>query len=321
MRGIGTGIRLDLVGLFAGAALAAAATLWVATALADNPGSRPGPRASTPRMVVSLSGCTLRLVTGDGKTRVFPVGVGRLTDGGQEGPLGTLRTGPDPRNKELYLPRRRLPAFYRGLPYLRLDRARPGKAGELPRSVRPFGLHGPVSPTLIWGRVSRGCIRMRPADIRALYAVAVKNPSMPVTFVRGLDRVGGRPVSPDAVRPPRRGCPAAAVGARRLRRLATGAQIHDRLCGGVDHWYSVQLQGGDVTTVKLQHTGGLRVELYGIRAISAIASGDRGFVHRIPLAHRNRGDRFVRVTSTVADKVRFHPYTLSVTLFGPPKSR
>ena len=307
------------VGLPLGLGMAAAAALWAATALAD----RPGPRAKTarshpavfPRVVVSLTGCTLRLETGKGQNRVFPVGVGRLTDRGQEGPLGTLHTGPDPRDRDLYLPRRRLPAFHGGLPYLRLDRRKSSGAGKM---FRPFGIHGPVSPTLIWGRVSRGCIRLRPADIRLLYGVAVKHPSMPVTFIRQLDRVGGRPVSPDPVRPPLPGCPEAAAGARKLRRLATGAQIHDRVCGGVDHWYSIPLQGGDVTSVRLRHGGGLRVELYGIRAISAIASGRRGFVHRIPLAHRNRGDRFVRVvaSSGARKRRRFLPYTLSVTMSG-----
>jgi len=298
------------------AALVAAAVSWAAPVLADARKPRPGKAglapAVYPRVVVSLSGCTLRLETAAGKRRVFPVGVGRLTDSGQEGPLGTLRTGPDPRDRDLYLPRRRLPAFHRGLPFLRLDRRRArGK-------VRPFGIHGPVSPTLIWGRVSRGCIRMRPADIRLLYGVAVRHPSMPVTFIRGLDRVGARPVKPDRKRPPIKGCPEAAVGARRLRRLATGGQVHDRVCGGVDHWYAVPMEGGDVTSVKLQHAGGLRVELFGIKAISAIASGERGFVFRLPLAHRNRGDRFVRVMAPAGarNRKRFLPYTLSVTMSG-----
>ncbi len=264
-----------------------------------------GDRAAVhPRLVVSLSGCTLRLQTAPGRAVVFPVGVGRLTDGGQEGPLGALFTGPNPRDRDLYIPRRRLPAFHRGLPYLRLDRRR-GKG------VRPFGIHGPVSPTLIWGRVSRGCIRMRPADIRRLYRVAVRHPSMPVIFIRGRDRVGGKAVVPAATRPAVKGCPEAAVGLRRLRRLATGAQVHDRRCGGVDHWYSIPLVGGDVTSVKLNHGGGLRVELFGIKAISAIAGGRHGFVHRIPRAPRNRGDRFIRITGAGKGAV---PYTLSVNV-------
>lgn len=312
-----TGIRLALAWGIAGMALAAAAAIWTTTARADNPKPRPGKVervAVYPRIVVSVTGATLRLESGEGKSRIFPVGVGRLTDSGQEGPLGTLLTGPDPRDRELYMPRRRLPAFHGGLPYLRLDRRR---ARGVDRDVRPFGIHGPVSPTLIWGRVSRGCIRMRPADIRRLYNVAARHPSMPVTFVRGLDRIKGKPVTPSPVRAAVPGCPEAASGARRLRRLATNTQVHDRVCGGVDHWYSIQLEGGDVTSVRLKHSGGLRVELFGIRAISAIASGTRGFVHRIPLAPRNRGDRFVRITTTTtAGDRQFRPYTLSVTMSG-----
>lgn len=307
------GIRLALACSLAGLALAA---LPAATTRADSPRHRPGRagRAAVyPRVVVSVTGSTLRLVTGQGKSRVFSVGVGRLTDSGQEGPLGTLYTGPDPRDRELYLPSRSLPAFYGGLPYLRLDRRRVRGVGKV---VRPFGIHGPVSPTLIWGLVSRGCIRMRPADIRRLYKVAARHPSMPVTFVRGVDRVRGKPVTPSPVRAPVAGCPEASLGARRLRRLATGTHIHDRVCGGVDHWYSIHLEGGDVTSVRLKHSGGLRVELFGIRAISAIASGTRGFVHRIPLAPRNRGDRFVRITTSTNPGRQFRPYTLSVTMSG-----
>lgn len=275
------------------------AALWAVPAVAQG----RAPQAVHPRVVVSVMGSTLRLQTAPNRAIVFPVGVGRLTDGGQEGPLGTLFTGPDPGDRDLYIPRRRLPAFHRGLPYLRLDRRRAG--------ARPFGIHGPVSPTLIWGRVSRGCIRMRPTDIRRLYRVAARHPSMPVTFVRGLDRVGGKAVVPAATRPAVKGCPEAAIGVRRLRRLATGAQVHDRRCGGVDHWYSIPLEGGDVTSVKLNHGGGLRVELFGIKAISAIAAGPHGFAHRIPRAPRNRGDRFIRVTGAAKEAV---PYTLSVNV-------
>lgn len=268
---------------------------------------------ATPRVVVSLSGCTLRLeLGGEAGRKVFPVGVGRLTTRGQEGPSGTLRTGPDPRDTEFYLPRRRLPAFHRGLPFLRLDRRKLQRSGQ---TIHPFGLHGPVTPTLIWGQVSRGCVRMRPAHIRQLYGVAARHPSMTVTFIRGPDRVGGRVVIPDPHRRAVKGCPEAALGVRRLRRLRAGAQLHDRICGGVDHWYAIPLGGGDTISVKLAHCADLRIELFGIRAISAIARGRNGFEHRIPRAPKNRGDRFLRVTSR-AGGGSFRPYSLSVTLVG-----
>ena len=262
----------------------------------------PGARAAAgPRVVVSLAGCTLRLELGDGTRRVFPVGVGRLARAGQQGPVGIFRTGPDPADRDLYLPSRKLPAFHRGLPFIRLDLRR--------GSERPFGLHGPVSPTLIWGHVSRGCVRMRPAHIRLLYQVAARHPGMTVKFIRGLDQLGHRTVIPDASRPLDPRCPDATVGLRRLRRLALNRQLRGRVCGGVDHWYALALGGGDVISVRLDHGGDLRAELIGVRAISSVARGARGFVHRVPMGPRNRGDRYLRITSPGSRTVA---YTLSV---------
>jgi hypothetical protein len=262
--------------------------------------------AARPHAVISLERSTLRLERGPSLgRRVFPVGVGRWSRKGPRSPVGTWLTGPDPGDRAYYLPARWLPAFHRGHPFLRLE----VKGRERRRQAHPFGIHGPVTPSLIWGRVSGGCIRMRAADAKELYRFAARHPRMPVRIIRGPDLVAGVPVRPDPVRPDVPGCPEAAVGARRLRQLQLGGSIHDRTCGGVDHWYALELQGGDVIAVSLTHGGALRAELYGIRAISTVARGVRGFTFRVPLAPRNRGNRYLRVVATS----KVVPYTLQVT--------
>ena len=269
-------------------------------------------RGRAPRVIISQAGGTLRLHQG-GKDRIFPVGVGRRTPGGFSGPLGTVRMGPDPRDGEYYIPARFLPAFYVGLPFLRLQMTESREHGK---AIRPYSIHGPVTPTLIWGRVSRGCVRMRPDHIRLLYKVAVKNPGMPVTFIRGLDRIRGEAVKPDADGPALDRCAEAALGVRRLRRLTINRPLHHRVCGGVDHWYALELSGGDVLTVQLKHQGALRVEFFGIRAISSVRAGRFGLQHRVPLAHHNRGDRYLRVVAPDGRDREFFPYSLQVTTLG-----
>ena len=281
------------------------------------PGSAGG--APRPHMVISLQNATLRLERGkEGSRQVFPVSVGRLSAGKETTPLGTIHTGPNPRDRELYIPSRKLPAFHRGLPNLRLDLRGEKKVQRRPSF--PFGLHGPVTPTLIWGRASRGCVRMSARGIRALYKFAAKHPAMPVTIIPGPDQLpGGGVASPDTVAPGSEDCPEASVGARRLTRLKAGKH-QDRSCGGVDHWYALELSGGDRLELKLAHGGGLSLELYGIRGISAVARGKRGISYKVPLARNNRGDRFVRVVARNKG-AGVVPYSLEVSVGGTGASR
>jgi hypothetical protein len=262
--------------------------------------------ASAPLLVISVDGATLRLEKGRKGRRVFPAGVGRVEGlGRQRSPVGLWRTGPDPSDPRFYLKARREPAFHRGLPFLRLYS--PSRAELL------FGIHGPVTPTLIWGQVSAGCIRLRPKHIRELYRFARRHPGMRVRIIRGFDRVGGRRVTPSMAGPRDPRCPEAGVGVRRLKSLrVSGTRVHDRVCGGVDHWYSLRLRGGDLINVALTHEGGLTVELYGIRAISTIAAGRFGFSYRVPLVQKNRGDRYLRVVASHRSRAGT-AYTLEVS--------
>jgi hypothetical protein len=157
-----------------------------------------------------------------------------------------------------------------------------------------------VTPTLIWGKVSAGCIRLRPKHIRELFRFARRHPRIRVQIIRGLDRVNGRPVE------------LSEGGVKRLRRLRVGgAVVHDRVREGVDHWFALELRGGDAITVTLTHKGALRAELYGIRAISTVTNGKYGFSYLVPQVQKNRGNRYLRV---VAPRRRTAvPYTLEVS--------
>ena len=271
--------------------------------------AKPGPQ-----IIISIQNGTLRLERGEpGGRQIFPVSVGRLQGGEETTPLGTVHTGPDPRDRNLYIPNRKLPAFHRGLPNLRLELR--GKVVDR-RPSFPFGIHGPVAPSLIWGRASRGCIRMRARGIRALYRFASKHPALPVRIIPGPDHLEGESVAtPDPVSPARKGCPEAALGVRRLTRLGQGKGHHRLVCGGVDHWYALELSGGDQLNLKLEHGGGLRLELYGIRGISTVARGAKGISYTVPLARNNRGDRFIRVVAP-KDPSRVVPYTLEAIVGG-----
>jgi hypothetical protein len=274
--------------------------------------------APAPKVIVSLEAGTLRVETGEGR-RVFPVGVGRLLPDGKEPALGLFYTGPDPRDSRYYLAARHLPAFHRGLPFLRLDR-RSGapSASRLPTPDSElageslFGIHGPVTPTLIWGRVSAGCIRMQPQHLRWLYRFAVRHPALQVRVLPGPDLLEGQAVSPPAERAAPADCPEAGVGLRRLRRAALGGYLHDRICGGVDHWFAVELKGGERVRARIQHRGALRVELFGLRGISQVAGGRFGFEHTIPPTFRDRGDRYLRITDPGGAAAQ--PYTLELSV-------
>ena len=259
--------------------------------------------------MISVEGATLRL-EGKRLRRVFPVGVGRV-EGGRSGrsPVGVWSTGPNPDAKQFYLETRLEPAFHRGHPFLRLTVRRPDRLGAV---THPFGIHGPVTPSLIWGQVSAGCIRMRGGDARALFRFARRHPGLQVRIVAGPDMAGGKRVAPDPRGPRDPRCAEAELGVRRLRRIPLNGQVHDRVCGGVDHWFAFELKGGDAISVRLLHSGGLRAELYGIRAISTVARGGPGFDFRVPHAPTNRGRRYLRIVAP-ARVTGPIPYTLELS--------
>jgi hypothetical protein len=160
-----------------------------------------------------------------------------------------------------------------------------------------YGLHGPVTPSLIWGAITAGCVRLRAADLKRVFAFARRHPGIAVRYTRA------RLVLPAAGRGV---CPEAKRGVARLTRASLNRRVHGRVCGGVDRWFAVELQGGDVLEVELVQRGGLRLELYGIRAISTVIRGSSaGLRFRVPLAKRNRGLRYLRLVAPPKGTVGF----------------
>lgn len=230
-------------------------------------------------IVVSTSSQTLRVHRPGQRSLLFPVAVSRQ----QEPP--TLRwLGPDPADTRYYQPSRSKPALHGGHPFLRFAGA----------SVT-LGIHGPVTPSLIWGAVTAGCLRMRSADIRQLYGVARSSPGIRVRFTSAVEAAAGQLHQQRCGRHDTH--PTMAPRARRLRQLRLGRNVRGSACDGVDHWFAVNLQGGDRLTVRLKHRGDLRLELYGIRAISRISRGRFSLNFVVPVARHNRGDRYLRVVA------------------------
>jgi hypothetical protein len=156
---------------------------------------------------------------------------------------------------------------------------------------------------------------MKPPDIKELYTYAIRHPRMEVKVIRGPDRVNGQLFQPVREAPAIPGCPEASLGALKLRTIRSNQPLNHRVCGGVDHWYAIDLKGGDVLHVRLAHAGQLRVELFGIRGISAITSSKDAIHYKVPLARRNRGARYLRVTAPGWAAGLILPYTLTASSF------
>ncbi len=262
---------------------------------------QPGWAAKSAEIIVSLRSHALQLRHPSGRVETFPAAVGRLRRGRRLGPRGRWYTGPDASDHTFYLPQRRLPAFHRGLPFLRLSPVRLSPRRSDPAYKRAasqeYGLHGPVTPSLIWGAITAGCVRLRAADLKRVFAFAKRYPGIAVRYTR----------APVTVSLGRGGCPEAQRGVARMTLAPLNRQLHGRVCGGVDRWFAVELQGGDVLDVQLlQRAGGLRVELYGIRAISTVTRGGvAGLRYRVPLARRSRGWRYLRLVAPETGTVGF----------------
>jgi|GEM_PF-4397590 hypothetical protein len=132
-----------------------------------------------------------------------------------------------------------------------------------------------------------GRLRSRPADLKAFYKVAKKNPGMAITFTEEEDRAG-------VARLVKKLGGGRCAGIRPLRPEPRGV-IQDELCAGADHWYSVSLQAENELTLSLSGETRLRIELYGIRGLTAIAGPSRKLNYRVPKAEQNRGARYIRI--------------------------
>ena len=146
------------------------------------------PELTSPEIIVSLDGLTVHLFDRDtGFQAVYPAGPGVLEHGKSITPTGHFATGADSSDPWWYVARRTVPAYFAGLPFLRLTAVNQDGANT-------YALHGPITPQLIRGYVSHGCVRMAPHDIIDVFWMVKSHPSTPVTIQTEveLDAAGER---------------------------------------------------------------------------------------------------------------------------------
>lgn len=147
------------------------------------------PDLVNPEIIVSLDALNILLMDrATGYSRVYPTGVGKLGSSGYSyTPVGHFATGPDTNDNWWYMASRYYPSYYDGLPFLRLTTLNS-------RGLATYGMHGPVTSSLIRGYVSSGCMRMAPEDIIELFWAVRNHPSTPVSIQREwiYDAIGQR---------------------------------------------------------------------------------------------------------------------------------
>jgi hypothetical protein len=141
------------------------------------------PKLVAPEIIVSIDGLTVHLFDRTtGFQAVYPAGVGMKNSHGVSiTPAGHFKSGMNPNDGWWYVPRRTVPDYFAGLPFLRTTARNSSGANT-------YALHGPITATLIRGYVSHGCIRMAKDDIIRLYWMVRSHPSTPITFQREVER-------------------------------------------------------------------------------------------------------------------------------------
>ncbi|MBP6629049.1 MAG: L,D-transpeptidase [Kofleriaceae bacterium] len=141
------------------------------------------PTLTAPEIIVSLDGLTVHLFDRDtGFQAVYPAGVGVLGRSGRSiTPTGHFETGDDTTDRWWFVERRSSPAYFAGLPFLRLT-------AQNSVGANTYALHGPITDRLIRGYVSHGCVRMARQDIIDLFWMVRTHPSIPVTIQKEVER-------------------------------------------------------------------------------------------------------------------------------------
>lgn len=113
-------------------------------------------KSRTLRVIVSIPDHKLALVDGDRITRIFNVGVGKPSTPSPEGEF-TVAT------------RIANPTWYGPRKVVGPGKANPLGTRWLGLNIKGYGIHGTNAPRSIGKHASHGCIRMRNADIEALF--------------------------------------------------------------------------------------------------------------------------------------------------------
>lgn len=135
------------------------------------------PPLEDPRIRVSLAGFSVELIDdATGFHKVYPTGVGALGRSGRSfTPVGEFTTHPDADNTWFWYARRYRPAYFDGLPFMRIT-------AQNSRGNQTYGFHGPITSTLQRGYVSHGCMRMQGPDIVELFTIMRQHPGARVSI-------------------------------------------------------------------------------------------------------------------------------------------
>lgn len=141
------------------------------------------PQLTDPEIIVSLDGLTVHLFDrATGHQWVYPAGVGVKNSAGRSiTPVGHFATSPNINDTWWYVARRNVPAYFAGLPFLRITARNSNGANT-------YGLHGPITEELIRGYVSHGCVRMADDDIIRMFWMVKQHASTPVTIQKEVER-------------------------------------------------------------------------------------------------------------------------------------
>ncbi|CAO3435541.1 L,D-transpeptidase [Azospirillum endophyticum] len=149
-----------------------------------------------PSIAISLADRRLYLTGSDGRTRSFPVAIGRPGVPIPVGDSTVLRKRRDPTWRPTAHQRRDKPSLPRAVP--------PGPNNPLGKFALDLGwpaiaIHGTNEPDSVGTRASGGCFRMLPADIETVFAATAVG--TPVRVVRqsldgdGPERLGAQPTT------------------------------------------------------------------------------------------------------------------------------
>ena len=140
------------------------------------------PMLVSPEIIVSLDGLTVHLFDrATGFQAIYPAGVGQKNSRGVSiTPTGHFQTGANGNDSWWYVPRRTVPDYFGGFPFLRLTAKNSDGANT-------YALHGPITTNLIRGYVSHGCVRMRGNDIVRIFWMVKSHPSIPVTIQKEVE--------------------------------------------------------------------------------------------------------------------------------------
>jgi len=141
------------------------------------------PQLVSPEIIVSLDGLTVHLFDREtGFQAVYPAGVGvKNSRGISITPTGHFKTGGTTTDPWWYVPRRTVPDYFAGLPFLRLT-------ARNSQGANTYALHGPITTNLIRGYVSHGCVRMAKNDIIRLFWMVSSHANTKVTIQKEVER-------------------------------------------------------------------------------------------------------------------------------------